>query len=79
LTGPLQLADGFTLRGGTIRGHWMQVVGGEPVRIEGVTILDSRGAGVGVRGAGSRASVRTRHAQRAQATKQAPTPSPLRY
>jgi len=52
-TGPLQLADGTTLRGGTLRGGRGPLVRGRgrfvrgaTVRIEGVAILDSQGHGI---------------------------------
>ena len=80
-TGPLRLADGTKLSGGTLQGGWgLEVNDGATVRIEGVAILDSpgtgiivkdggvvavqggriarsRSSGVGVDGAGSRASL----------------------
>jgi len=41
------LADGTTLRGGTLRGWGLVVVRGASVRVEGVAILDSQDCGVG--------------------------------
>jgi len=56
-TGPLQMADGTTLRGGgegysTLRGYGLRVEDGAAVRVERVAILDFLGTGIHVRDRG---------------------------